>query len=156
MLTSDEKLALLEAMMKKLKPLLDEAKGEAKLELMEMCRQMGVDRKAIMVGEQKVGEIGITYSTAKPAIVPGREKEALDYLAEMGLVDYVPKKGWEKAFAKAGDTVVDSESGEICDFLYWEPSIAKTAALRGCKPDAVLEAIQPKLEGGDILGLLEG
>ena len=156
MLTSDEKLALLEAMMKKLKPLLDDAKGEAKLELMEMCRQMGVDRKAIMVGEQKVGEIGITYSTAKPAIVPGREKEALDYLAEMGLVERSPKKGWEKAFTKAGDAVVDSESAEICDFLYWEPSFAKTAALRGCKPDAVLEAIQPKLEGGDILGLLEG
>lgn len=156
MLTSDEKLAVLEAMMKKLKPLLDEAKGEAKLELMEMCRQMGVDRKAIMVGEQKVGEIGITYSTAKPAIMPGREKEALGYLAEMGLVEYVPKKGWEKAFAKAGDAVVDTENGEICDFLYWEPSVAKTAALRGCKPDAVLEAIQPKLEGNDIMGLLEG
>lgn len=155
MLTSDEKLALLEGMNKKLKPMLDEAKGQAKLELMEMCRQNGVDRKAIMVDGQKVGEIGIAYSTAKPAIMPGREKEALDYLAEMGLVEYVPKKGWEKHFAKAGDAVVDTENGEICDFLCWEPSVAKTAAVRGCKPEEVLAAIQPKLAGGDIMGLLE-
>ena len=155
MLNRDEKLALLEAMNKKLKPMLDEAKGEAKLELMEMCRQNGVDRKAIMVDGQKVGEIGITYSTAKPAIIPGKEKEALDYLADMGLVEYVPKKGWEKFFSKAGDAVVDTENGEICDFLCWEPSIVKTAAVRGCKPEEVLSAIRPKLAGNDIMGLLE-
>lgn len=156
MLTKDEKLALLEAMNKKLKPLLDEAKGQAKLELMELCNESGIDRKAIMVDGQKVGEVGITYTTAKPAIIPGKEKEALEYLAEMDLIDWTPKRGWEKHFSKAGDAVVDIESGAICDFLHWEPSIAKTAALRGCKPDAVLEAIQPKLAGNDIMGLLEG
>jgi hypothetical protein len=156
MLTRDEKLALLEAMSKKIKPLLEDVKGEAKLELLELCRESGIDRKAIMVDGQKVGEIGISYTTAKPAIVPGKEKEALEYLAEAGLVDWSPKRGWEKGFAKAGDAVVDTESGAICDFLCWEPSIAKTAAVRGCKPDAVLEAIQPKLAGGDIMGLLEG
>lgn len=155
MLTKDEKLALLEAMNKKLKPMLDDAKGEAKLELMDMCRENGIDRRAIMAGGQKVGEVGISYTTAKPAIVPGKEKEALEYLAEMDLVDWVPKKGWEKHFSKAGDAVVDTESGEICGFLFWAPSIAKTAALRGCKPDDVLAAIQPKLEGNDIMGLLE-
>ena len=155
MLTKDEKLALFEAMNKKLKPELETLKGEAKLELMEAYREHGVDRKAILVDGQKVGEIGISYSTAKAVIVPGREKEALEYLAEKGLVEYVPKRGWEKAFSKAGDAVVDSDSGEICDFLYWEPSVAKTAAVRGCKPEAVLEAIQPKLEGRSIMGLLE-
>lgn len=155
LLTNDEKLALLEGMSKKLKPMLEEAKGQAKLELMEMCRENGVDRRAIMVDGQKVGEIGISYSTAKPVIIPGKEKQALDYLADMGLVERVPMKGWEKCFSKAGDAVVDAESGEICDFLCWEPSIAKTAAVRGCKPEAVLEAIQPKLEGRDIMGLLE-
>ena len=155
MLNKDEKLAVLEAMNKKLKPMLDEAKGDAKLELMDMCRENGIDRRAIMVDGQKVGEVGISYSTAKPVIIPGKEKEALDYLADMGLVEYVPMKGWEKFFSKAGDAVVDTENGEICDFLMWEPSRAKTAALRGCKPDEVLAAIQPKLEGRDIMGLLE-
>ena len=156
MLTNDEKLALYEAMHKKLKPRLEEAKGNAKLELMEMCRESGVDRRAIMIDGQKVGEIGVSYSTAKPVIYPGMEKVALDYLWENGMAEITPKKGWEKNFVRAGNAVVNEESGEICNFLYWEPSVAKTAAVRGCQPDKVLEAIQSKLEGNDIMGLLEG
>lgn len=155
MLTSDEKLALLEAMNKKLKPMLEEAKGNAKLELMDMCRESGVDRKAIMIDGQKVGEIGITYSTAKPVIIPGMEKEAIEYLWENGMAEIVPKKGWEKCFVRAGNAVVNEESGEICPFMYWEPSVAKTAAVRGCKPEVVLEAIQQKLEGHSIVSLID-
>lgn len=155
LLTNDEKLALLEAMSKKIKPELEHLKGEAKLALMEACRESGIDRKAIMIDGQKVGEIGITYSSAKPVIIPGREKEALEYLWENGMAEITPKKGWEKCFVRAGSSVVNEENGEICDFLEWAPSIAKTAAVRGCQPDKVLEALQPKLTDSSVFGFLE-
>nr|DAV56313.1 MAG TPA: hypothetical protein [Caudoviricetes sp.] len=154
MLNNDEKLALLEAMSKKIKPELESLKGEAKLGLMDAFAESGVDRRAILVDGQKVGEIGITYSTAKPYIKPGHEAEALEYLTSLGLTETVPVKGWEKHFTHAGDAVLHAESGEIADCLEWEPSVAKTAAVRGCKPDEVLEAIQPKLRGESPAALL--
>lgn len=155
--TRDEKLAFLEALSKQTKPLLENLKGDAKMELMDAFRETGVDRRAILIDGQKVGEIGITYSSAKPVIIPGMEKEALEYLWENGMAEITPKRGWEKCFVRAGDAVVNEESGEICAFMYWEPSVAKTAAVRGCKPADVLAALQPKLNGNDdIMGLLEG
>ena len=90
------------------------------------------------------------------SIYPGMEKEALEYLTEQGLTEVVPVKGWEKAFARVGNSVANRETGEILDFLYWEPSVAKSASVRGCQPDDVIQAMQGKLNGETIMGLLEG
>ena len=155
MLTKDEQLATLEALSKRIKPILDDLKSDVRNELLEACKENGVDRKAILVDGQKVGEVGISYSTAKAAIYPGREKEALEYLTEQGLTEVVPVKGWEKAFARVGNSVANQETGEILDFLYWEPSVAKSASVRGCQPQAVLDAFNGKIDGNTIIGLLE-
>lgn len=154
-LTRDERLALLEAMSKQIKPQLEELKGEAKLELMGMCEQSGVDRRAIMVCGQKVGEIGITYTAAKPCIDYDHKEEALEYLFANGLAEIVPKKGWENQFAKSGNVVIDTETGEVCPFLYWDVSVPKSAAVRGCKPKDVIAAMQGKLTSVTLNGLLE-
>lgn len=156
MLTKDEQLATLEALSKRIKPILDDLKSDVRNELLEACKENGVDRKAILVDGQKVGEVGISYSTAKAAIYPGREKEAIEYLTELGLTEVVPIKGWEKSFTRVGNEVANKDTGEILDFLYWEPSVAKSASVRGCKPDDVIQAMQGKLNGETIMGLLEG
>ena len=155
MLTKDEQLATLEALSKRIKPILDDLKSDIRNELLEACKENGVDRKAILVDGQKVGEVGISYSTAKAAIYPGREKEALEYLTEQGLTEVTPVKGWEKAFARVGNSVANQETGEILDFLYWEPSVAKSASVRGCQPKAVLDAFNGKIDANTIIGLLE-
>ena len=155
MLTKDEQLATLEALSKRIKPILDDLKSDVRNELLEACKESGVDRKAILVDGQKVGEVGISYSTAKAAIYPGREKEAIEYLTELGLTEVVPIKGWEKSFTRVGNEVANKDTGEILDFLYWEPSVAKSASVRGCQPKAVLDAFNGKIDGNTIIGLLE-
>lgn len=154
-ITSDEKLALLIALDKTLKPQLDDAKQNAKYDLMGMFEENGADRKAIMCDGQKVGEVGLSYSTAKPIVKPGCEQDFIEYLDQLGLVERVPVKGWEKHFTGAGETVLDAESGEIVDCMQWEPSRVRTAAVRGCKPDDVLKALGNKLQGTNPLALLE-
>lgn len=104
--TQDERLAVLTAMQKQIKPALDEAKAIARQEIMEGFAETHTDRRAIIVGEEKVGEIGISYSKAAPVILKERMDEAVAFLDSIGMVDIVPKKGWEAHFAKAGDKVV--------------------------------------------------
>ena len=154
MLTSDERLALLVALDKQLKPQLDDAKQEAKYQLMDSFEATGADRKAILVDGTKVGEVGMSYSTAKPAPKIGYESDFLDYLESLGLTERTPVKGWEKQFSRAGDSVINTNSGEIADCMEWEPSRVKSAAVRGCKPDDVLNALQGKLAGTNPFALL--
>lgn len=154
MLTSDERLALLVALDKQLKPQLDDAKQEAKYQLMESFETTGADRKAILVDGTKVGEVGMSYSTAKPVPKIGYESDFLDYLESLGLTERTPVKGWEKQFSRAGDSVIHTNSGEIADCMEWEPSRVKSAAVRGCKPDDVLNALQGKLAGTNPFALL--
>ena len=47
--------------------------------------------------------IGISYSKAAPVILKERMDEAVAFLDSIGMVDIVPKKGWEAHFAKAGE-----------------------------------------------------
>lgn len=154
MLTKDENLALLCALDKVIKPKLDDAKQDAKYQLMESFEATGADRKAILVDGTKVGEVGMSYSTAKPVPKIGYESDFLDYLESLGLTERTPKKGWEKQFSRAGDAVIHSNSGEIADCMEWEPSRVKTAAVRGCKPEEVLNALSGKLQGTNPFALL--
>ena len=73
-LTADERLALLNAMSKAVKPRLDEAKAEAQDGLMDRFAEDGTDRRAIMVGGEKVGEVGMSFTKAAPAVKPGHER----------------------------------------------------------------------------------
>lgn len=155
-LTHDERLAVLNAMSKQLDPMLKDAKNEARQELMEGYDRDGCDRRAIKVNGEKVGEVGMSYTTPKPCIVPGREAEAVEFLRPLGLTEEAPKKGWEKRFAQAGEFVIHSETGEFCDWARWEGRMPKTAVVRGCEPADVMPAIQRKLGPGGIAALLEG
>lgn len=152
MLDKDSRLALLTALDKQIAPQLKEAKAEARQELLDLNRESGADRKAIMVNGAKVGEVGCSYSKAKPFIIDNAK--AIEYLRELGLTEEVPKSGWEEHFALVGDGIACSDTGEIVDFLAWEPSRVKTAAVRGCKPQDVLDALAPQLDGTNALALL--
>ena len=152
-ITPDERLALLAAMSKAVKPQLDEAKREAQEGLMDRFAEDGTDRRAIMVGGSKVGEVGMSFSKAAPSIRPGHEREALEAAIDMGLVDWskvgsVLVRDWQKRFSQVGDAVVEAQSAELIEWLQWEPSRPKSAAVRGCKPEDVLPALRAKLGEG--------
>lgn len=152
-LTKDERLALLEAFSKRLKPALDEAKEEARESLLKDFHETHTDRRAILVKDEKVGEVGISYSTPGPCIMPGKTAEALDFLQNAGLVTVEPARGWESRFEKVGDSVVFKDTGEVVGWAEWRPKAPKAASVRGCKPADVLRAFGNQLP--DIAGLLE-
>lgn len=154
--TEDERLALLSALDKRLAPALKDAKDEARQRLIEAYSEDGTDRKAILVGGEKVGEVGISYSTAAPFIYADRNDEALDFLESVGLADRTPKKGWERQFTLVGGHVVYKPTGEVCDWAGWSPKAAKSAAVRGCNPDDVIRAFGNRLQGVDAVTLLDG
>ena len=128
---------------------------------MDRFAEDGTDRRAILVGGEKVGEVGVSFTKAAPAIRPGHEREALEAAIEMGLVDWtkvssVLVRDWQKRFSRVGDAVVEAQSAELIDWLEWQPSRAKGASVRGCAPEDVLPALTAKLGPGGIAALLEG
>ena len=160
-LTNDERLALLVAIDKKLNAkkdgLLTEAKATARAELMDANDSIGADRKAIIANGEKVGEVGLSYASAKPVILADRMADALSYLADIDLVETIPAKGWESHFKAVGENVVCLDTGEFVDWAIWELSRVKCAAVRGCEPQKVLDALSTKLGGGaEVAGLLMG
>lgn len=155
-ITEGERLALLVAIDKRLSPALKEAKDAARDDLMASYTEDGTDRKAVKVGDEKVGEVGISYSKPAPFIYGGCEKEALDFLHPLGLTEEVPKKGWEKEFELIGGDVVHKATGEVVAWAGWQPKAPKTASVRGCKPEDVMRAFGPRLGGMDAAALLDG
>ena len=154
--TNDEKLALLKAITAQAKPQLDELTAQARNDLMGRFSKDGTDRRAILANGVKVGEVGISYTTPKPFIYEDMMQQACDFLADYGLVERTPAKGWEKHFALVGGKVVFKETGEEVDWAGWQPKEPKTAAVRGCRPQDVLDAMAPVLQGQSITALLEG
>ncbi len=155
-LTNSERLALLVALDKQIKPALDDAKDYERQSLLEANADDGTDRRAIMVNGVKVGEVGVSYTKAAPYIRPERMNDAIECLAEIGLVDTVPAKGWESHFTYAGGRVICTDTGETVDWAGWEPSAAKSASVRGCKPEDVMEAFGERLTAVDPIALLGG
>ena len=154
-LTRDEELAILEALNKRIKSRLDELKSETKYELIEAYAQDGTDRRSIRANGANVGKVSMKFSKAKPVIRAGMNAEALDALECLGLVDYVPSKGWEKHFTHVGDNVYCDLTGELVDWAEWQQELPISAMITGCKPEDVLEALQTKLQGQNLIGLLE-
>lgn len=161
-MTKNEKLAFLKALEKMVKKELSVIEAEAKDEVMAGYIRDGRDRYSIIIGDAKVGEIGLSYSKAKPAIKPGCELAALVYLGEHGLTELKPVKDWEKRFERIGFNIVDKETGEVVDWAEWLPKTANTAAIRDCKPEDVIPALEREgfmfnaMLSGLIAGLLEG
>lgn len=155
-ITKDERLAFLAALDKRVKPALDDAKAEARAEIMDRYAEDGTDRKAILVGGEKVGEVGISYSKAAPYIYREQMDAALDFLRQVGLVQESPAKDWEKQFDLIGGKVVYKPTGEVVEWAGWNPKAAKTAAIRGCKPEDVMRAFGPRLQSMDAVALLDG
>lgn len=141
-MTEDERLAILKAISEAIKGPFEDAKNDRKDKLVEKAVNGEGDRESLMVGGVKVGEVSVSYSKPTVAIIPGHEQEALEYLKELGLAktEIVPVKGWQSHFTRIANGIVERESGELCDFLEWEPSRPKSATLRGCKPQDVLPA----------------
>lgn len=153
MLTADERLALLAAIDKRVGPELKAAKSDACGELMARCAEDGTDRRAVTVGGEKVGEVGVSYAKGHPVIID--MDAALDCLRSMGLTEEVPAKGWEEHFAGVGGEVVATDTAELCGWAQWEPSRPKGASVRIKDPQAVLDAFGARLAGGNPLALLE-
>lgn len=155
-ITKDEKLAFLTALDKRIKPALDDAKAEARQEIMDAYAENGTDRKAILVGGEKVGEVGISYSKSAPYIYAERMADAIEFLRQVGLVQEAPAKGWENQFDLIGRQVVYKPTGEVVEWAGWNPKAAKTAAVRGCKPEDVLRAFGNRIASVDAIALLDG
>lgn len=155
-LTASERLALLAAMDKRIAPALKDAKDDARREVMEAYAADGTDRRAVLVGGEKVGEVGVSYSKPAPFVWPGQEKEAVAALRELGLTEEVPAKGWEDHFDLVGGQVTCKDTGEVADWAGWQGKVAKGASLRGCKPDDVLAAFGARIASVDAVALLEG
>lgn len=155
-ITKDEKLALLCALDKRVTPALKDAKDEARAEIMDAYAENGTDRKAILVGGEKVGEVGISYSKPAPFIYAEQMPAALEFLRQVGLVQETPAKGWENQFDLIGGQVVYKPTGEVVEWAGWNPKAAKTAAVRGCKPEDVLRAFGNRIASVDAIALLDG
>lgn len=155
-ITKGERLALLAAMDKRIAPELKLAKDEARQEIMEAYAEDGTDRRAIIVGEEKVGEVGISYSKPAPFIYAEQMEAALNFLESVGLVERVPAKGWEKEFEFIGGNVVHKATGEVVTWAGWQGKAPKTAAIRGCKPEDVMRAFGNRLASVDAIALLDG
>ena len=155
-LTDDEALAAMEAISKAMKPNLDMAKMEARQALLEQAEEGKADRRPILIDGQKVGEVGVSYAKPSIEIAPGYEDNALKALRELGLTKEVPVSGWQSHFTRVGDAIANIETGEIASWAQFVPGGAKSAAVRGCKPEDVFPAMQAKLGDGGLNRLLLG
>lgn len=154
-LTRDEALALMVAVEKAVKVRVADAKAEAKAALLEDYEYDHTDRRALVVGDERVGEVGIVRRAPRLRIVPGREAEAISYLRSKGLTVEVPAEGWERRFAQASSHAYDVETGEMADWLEWEPQ-PLSASVRGCRPEDVAVAFGARLASASVAGLLGG
>lgn len=137
--------------------ILTELKSDMRNELLGLYEAHGVDRIALTPGGKKVGEVGLSFSKPRPSIKGEMMKEALSFLYDNDLAEIVPKRGWEEHFTCSGGEIIFKDTGEIVDWALWNEGYAKTASVRGCKPQDVLDAMAPMLNGTDVTKLfLEG
>lgn len=142
LMTDDERLALLTAISKNIDAELKQLKSAAKAELNEIMYDTGADRKPIKIGDEKVGEIALTYHKPCPVIID--HDASIDYLRDLGLTKEVPISGWESCFSRCGEKVVHTDSGEICDFMQWQGRIPNYAKITGCDAVDVKNSLESK------------
>lgn len=154
-LTPNEALALGIALEKQLKPLVNDAKGNAKLRLFAVNEEYGADSMEIKVGNTKVGKVSLRGGGSEVSIWPGNEADALAFLREHGLTVETPVKGWQDAFTCVQGKPIFTETGEDGEehgFCMSEKAV--TAAITGCAPKDVMPAFVAKFGTVPMAGLL--
>lgn len=154
-LTKDEELALMRVLKKRIDQRIKDIEGDAKDRLLASYEEDGYDRRPVKVNGEPIGSIAISYSAAKPVIDPFAQTKALDYLEGCGLTERAPKKGWEERFAQCGSDVIDCETGEVVDFLLWEPKRPKCVRTT-IKEEEAVKALRPMLVGESVAALMGG
>lgn len=153
-LTNDEYLALVVAVDKTVAAKAKEAKGAACAAMVAQAMDGESDRRPILVGGAKVGEVGASYSKPGPVITD--MGKAIEALREKGLTVEVPAKGWEEHFTAVAGLVADKDTAELVEWAAWEPKRVKGAAVRIPDSQAVLDAFGTRIaDGGGALKLLE-
>lgn len=175
-----EQLAILTALKKAVEDRLKEVRQVAKEELEDAYYDMGVEKIALKIDGQKVGDFTITYNSEGYEIT---DKEALNEFAlDYGLGYFVSEikpecmdqaikvlneydpflvrteiklyDGWDKSVYFVDGECVFQDSGMVIPGLKYKPKEVKTAMVRGCKPEDVLP-ITRRLGGVDNLLLGE-
>lgn len=153
-LSKYEELALLKAYKTKVDERYKEVEAELKDELIADYAEKGVDRLAVKCCDVKVGSMSVAVTKPEPVIKADMMDAAIDWLVANDLAEVVPKKGWQDHVVIAGESVMDKETGELLDWAIVNPSRVKSVMVRGCKPQDVLDAMAPKLNGIDAAKLL--
>ena len=153
-MTADEVFIARKAFEKLIKPAVKEAEQDLKEDMQRRYETDTSLSRALRFGGVEVGKVSRRVTSQKIRPKLGLEYVFIDYLKDMGLVDMVPRKGWENRFTVRDGVVFDRETGEVCDFLE-QPGEKTTWVVTGCEPDDVLPLMQPMLEGY-VKGMLEG
>ena len=154
-ITADEELALMRVLKKRIDNRVKELEGEAKDELLCLYDSCGIDRRHLTPTAQNGAPPSRGSSKPLSAIAPLPNAKALDSLASCGLTEETPVKGWEERFAKCGDDIIDCKTGEVVDFLLWEPQRPK-AVRTAVKEQEAVAALRPLVSGMSATALLEG
>jgi len=156
-ITHDMKLAAARATKREIDEIWKDADGAERDALLAAYAETGADRRTVRVGGVEVGKASVVTGDPVARIVPGREAEALAFLEAHGLVETVPAKGWQNAFANVAGAAVHAETGEVCDAIEYGPARAAYVRYTGFKRETVREAFQAAgvLNPAEVL-LLEG
>lgn len=155
-LTNSERIAMLRVLKRQVDDALKDAEGQLKDSMLEAYQTSGVDRVALLVGDVRVGQMTVVPAKSEPTIMPGREAEALAFLAGAGLTREVPVKDWREYFSVVAGQCVLNATGEVCDAIALEVTKAPYIRPSGFKPDEVRDAFQARgIAAPDIPALTE-
>lgn len=169
-----EKLAILTAIKKAVDDQLKAVRSEADDELLEAYKENGVEKLALKVGGEKVGNFIIafnkeSYEIDNPeafnefallngfaklthAIKPEFMQQAVAMVEEQYPEAIEEKfelnKDWDAYFEKLGDDVIISGKDTIVPGVVWKAPTVKSTQVRDCKPQVVLPIVQ-RLGGVD-------
>lgn len=158
-MTRNEELAALKVLKKQIQERLDELEFGIKQELLEAYENSDgdVDSFNVRVAGLKVGKATLALPTLRASLAPGKEAEAIEFLREHGLTEEKPVNGWQNSFVNVGGEAVYQETGEVCEGIVLQGTVAPHVRLTGFKADAVREAFQARgIEAGDVLRLAGG
>lgn len=175
-----EQLAILTALKKAVDSRIKEVRAVADEEILDAYDDFGVEKIALKLEDQKVGDFIITFTSEGFEITDNdalsefaldyglgcyidqiddsKYNEVISYLREFA-PQYIKRKvalydGWEKYIYFVDGECVYKDSGMVVPGLEHKPRKIKSTMVRGCKPEDVLP-ITRRLGGVDQL-LLEG
>lgn len=175
-----ERLAIAHACAGAFKDVESQAREACNKELMEAYDADGIEKMALRVGKEKVGEFTVVYAsdgyevvddkfmdfalanglahekrTLKPDAIPQVLSMLSAYVDPDVLSDFIEEsielnQDWDKYFERRGGEVVMAGTYEIVPGVVYRPKRVKNTRITGCKPDEVL----PQLTANDMNRLL--